>query len=1311
MRVRFFVLLAMFCGAAQLVSPAAAQSVTEQLVGPADVLAELPEHELVVVQQALAAAGFDVGSVDGILGPKTRAAVRSYQSSKGIQATGLLSIGEAFSLVQAWGGPDGVRAIEMGTFGDRLVEAYFSGEPFDDQETILDVLRNNDVWHYLLKSVGDGSRARATVLATSERYLEFSDLLDLDSEAAQDVLSALVWTYQQLDEKAQARWEALTGGQFDLLHGAIAEANGDPDARGWYERAAASSFARQRITEIDSGDSSGLEQPDCAVMSPAPKHADVDLLAQSGEVFRAGEPVKLVWMVPNLEQACVAPSYLVVAMPSAVRFEGGGFYVLAPHEPAPFGISFANESMRVVVPLHLMRSAVSEATLRIFQLGTFDVRWTVVEAGEIEAAFASDNTSIVVTHGSPSVVIQDPFPAETPIDSRVSPDGEFELRQFRRHYDIISRSSGSLVYTGDGYDARFSPTGRFVHSFRNDDSQFQVVDVSAAELVFELNRGVGASRGEYVQAVGWSAGDSFLVLGFEAAGGIGFLQTFLNRPLLYSSEGCGACDSWSSSTVVLDLENSLVSMTGWAGGWTPHSLAFDLDLSSSSRDLSLVLRHLVDPKSLPVFGDVENWNMSGRPRYTYNAFTDPNPRPMRSSRGSDQAALADELEPEADLLVADVPEGLLRGVFEMDLSDGVNRSSRLEKRLADFGITVLPAGEVEVDVVDFEPSAYTLSTAAPAVRAGLIDASEGEALNAAAEAWHSTTKMCLVMRASSATVWSWRAGDEFYQVVQYICYESTGYIANGRAALLYLRDDAFHAFALGDTDGDSDFVDPDEGLDSAVDDNPEAVVEKIRPLATNERLRIFRPCDDLLAFVSLNRRLVLFDAVERAVRFDVPVVGADLVSEVRCLDGRNQLLQVNSDGQLFVRDIADGQLVVRGYYVDDELAWYDDSLAFDSTFEGARYVNLKFPGDNNLYRLDQFARELRRPGLLDGLSGGETVGTALSVTAPPVVSVGALASSAEVATLTVEGNSGAETVEVFRDGMPVLSRALGADPRAAFEVPLLPETRWITVRAQAANGLYSAAVSTPVAGSDAAKAGRLFYVGLGTDTYSDQRLEDLDFAVSDASSLQLTLETAGSTYYRTITGKTFVNVESFSEPLQREFDIIAHAATAEDTLVLYVSGHGVLGSNGELRLASGATDLDDIEETSLSVSDLATMLDGIPSRVFIFLDVCHAGAIEGVTNDNAVEQLLQGTVKPVVIMSASKGRQFSREGVAFGGGAFTSALKAILTDLSGTDFSGNGTLELSEIYPLLKSQVIRQTAGQQTPWIARSDMPGEIPVF
>lgn len=49
---------------------------------------ELTRAQVRLVQQRLKAAGFDPGAVDGVLGPKTRIALRKYQGSQGLSSNG-----------------------------------------------------------------------------------------------------------------------------------------------------------------------------------------------------------------------------------------------------------------------------------------------------------------------------------------------------------------------------------------------------------------------------------------------------------------------------------------------------------------------------------------------------------------------------------------------------------------------------------------------------------------------------------------------------------------------------------------------------------------------------------------------------------------------------------------------------------------------------------------------------------------------------------------------------------------------------------------------------------------------------------------------------------------------------------------------------------------------------------------------------------------------------------------------------------------------------------------------------------------------
>ena len=88
------------------------------------------------IQQGLAAGGFDPGGADGLFGPRTRAAIRRWQSSRGGLATGYLDgasaealrstgaagpAGDGVCAVCAWGGPRGAAVFAGALAGRRGV--------------------------------------------------------------------------------------------------------------------------------------------------------------------------------------------------------------------------------------------------------------------------------------------------------------------------------------------------------------------------------------------------------------------------------------------------------------------------------------------------------------------------------------------------------------------------------------------------------------------------------------------------------------------------------------------------------------------------------------------------------------------------------------------------------------------------------------------------------------------------------------------------------------------------------------------------------------------------------------------------------------------------------------------------------------------------------------------------------------------------------------------------------------------------------------------------------------------------------------
>ncbi len=119
--------------------------------------------------------------------------------------------------------------------------------------------------------------------------------------------------------------------------------------------------------------------------------------------------------------------------------------------------------------------------------------------------------------------------------------------------------------------------------------------------------------------------------------------------------------------------------------------------------------------------------------------------------------------------------------------------------------------------------------------------------------------------------------------------------------------------------------------------------------------------------------------------------------------------------------------------------------------------------------------------------------------------------------------------------------------------------------------------------------------------------------------------------------------------------------------------------------------------------------------MIVVLDSCQSG-IAGKeafgTNDDLVSALFTKSGAPLVVLAASKGRQFSEEIGKGGGGRFTNALVAAITsERASYDTDHSGLIDLGELYSGVKARVSRETQERQTPWLARNRLVGEISLF
>ena len=115
------------------------------------------------------------------------------------------------------------------------------------------------------------------------------------------------------------------------------------------------------------------------------------------------------------------------------------------------------------------------------------------------------------------------------------------------------------------------------------------------------------------------------------------------------------------------------------------------------------------------------------------------------------------------------------------------------------------------------------------------------------------------------------------------------------------------------------------------------------------------------------------------------------------------------------------------------------------------------------------------------------------------------------------------------------------------------------------------------------------------------------------------------------------------------------------------------------------------------------------------LDACHSGSLvieTVVPNDELAQKFFTGGRGGVMAFSASKGRQVSMESPNIGGGfgIFTYAVvQSMGPKVKEADINGNSFVEFTELVDYVSSYVNNKTNGEQTPWLSRKELFGDLP--
>jgi hypothetical protein len=407
-------------------------------------------------------------------------------------------------------------------------------------------------------------------------------------------------------------------------------------------------------------------------------------------------------------------------------------------------------------------------------------------------------------------------------------------------------------------------------------------------------------------------------------------------------------------------------------------------------------------------------------------------------------------------------------------------------------------------------------------------------------------------------------------------------------------------------------------------------------------------------------------------------------------------LVIAPDGRLTVKKIASDQTVAEGKFIDDELILRRPTGHYFATAEGASFIGFGFDGDPEVYGVSQLPDNFFiERDLLVGGSYQNTTG--LEISTPATIDVFGINDSQ--AQILLGRHAFESAIHYFADGSLRETRLIpAADDPHLENLRLIASAKTHEFIRVSRSGTRSKSRKIETANVDPKT---LYFFAVGYGNYEDNGISQLSYPQSDALAWCdfLTSQADSNGYDRVVDlsgGCQHLNGRDLAAVISN----LPSMVTANDTVVGFLSGHGIRSAAGEFFLLPDTAQLNQLSNTAINWNVVAASMNAISARTVLFLDACHSGFAWGLTTN---DELVARIVSPnVTVISASKGRQLSWESDQLGAGVFSKALMSTFDDLERYDASGDDTLDPEEIFQTARDRVSRFTNAMQTPWISRS---------
>ena len=243
----------------------------------------------------------------------------------------------------------------------------------------------------------------------------------------------------------------------------------------------------------------------------------------------------------------------------------------------------------------------------------------------------------------------------------------------------------------------------------------------------------------------------------------------------------------------------------------------------------------------------------------------------------------------------------------------------------------------------------------------------------------------------------------------------------------------------------------------------------------------------------------------------------------------------------------------------------------------------------------------------------------------------------------------------------------------------------------------------------------LYVVSVGVSNFKKQSY-NLDYAHVDAQSMARLFKQQKGLLYKDVQVKQLTNEQATRANILDAFYWLEKNVTHKDVAILFIASHG-FNERGKFYILPHDGDPDRLRSTAVNWADFQDVLGNLPSKVMLFLDACHSGALgnnlmktRGTVNNTEAIREITSAEHGVVVMSAATGHESSLEHPDWKHGAFTYALLKAM-DQKKADFNSDGIVYLRELDFFVADEVKNITKGKQHPTTLKPSTISRLPIL